>query len=643
VTRFTPTPPIDDSENTPTNPCASTQTLSLVDVARERISRRAVLRSSAGLLVLGGGAACTTSGAADDTGRSARSFTEIARGIDGTHHVPPEYEAQVLIRWGDAVFADSPVFDPAHQSADKQRRQFGYNNDFIGYWSLPAEGGFDERALLAINHEYTTTRLMFPGMGTTNGTDVTRDISEIELAAHGGSVIEVVRRGGAWAVRTDSHYNRRLTGDTPMKITGPAAGHPRLQTNADPTGRGVLGTLNNCAGGMTPWGTYLMSEENINGCFGGRLPDGHAEAANHKRMGVPGGWFGWWRHIPRFDVGQEPNEANRFGWIVEVDILDPTSTPLKRTALGRFKHEGAESVIAPDGRVVVYSGDDQRFEYAYKFVSSKAWKPNDRAWNMKLLEDGTLHVARFEADGVVHWLPLVFGEGPLTTANGFNSQADVLIETRRAADLLGATPMDRPEDFEPNPKTGRAYLTLTNNSERKPDQVNAANPRPSNRTGHIIEIIEPGGDFAATESRWEILVLCGNPAKDQPTWNPATSENGWFGSPDNVAVDPSGNLWVSTDGNDDTGAADGLWSLDTHGEARATGRNFFRAPAGAEVCGPRFSRDGSTLFIAVQHPGDTDGATFEAPGTSWPDFKSGIPPRPSIIAIRRKDGAPVSA
>jgi len=251
-------------------------------------------------------------------------------------------------------------------------------------------------------------------------------------------------------------------------------------------------------------------------------------------------------------------------------------------------------------------------------------------------------VARFDADGLVHWLPLIFGQWPLTPANGFASQADVLIETRRAADLLGATPMDRPEDFEPNPKTGRAYLTLTNNSERKADQVNAANPRANNRTGHIIEIIEPDGDFASTTSRWEILVLCGDPANDHATWNPATSEHGWFGSPDNVAVDPAGNLWVATDGNDDTGAADGLWSLGTHGQARATGRNFFRAPAGAEVCGPRFSADGATLFLAVQHPGDTEGATYESPGTRWPDIMPAAPPRPSVLAIRRRNGRAIS-
>jgi uncharacterized protein len=351
---------IDSSENQPTNPRELEGAASLADIVRERMSRRTVLRSGTGMLALVS-AACIKRGAGDGIDGDEKRFTEIARSIDGTHHVPPDYEAQVLVRWGDPIFPDSPDFDPTHQSAKKQRRQFGYNNDFIGYWPLSPERGFDERALLCINHEYTSTRLMFPGLASGNGPEITRDVCETELAAHGGSIIEVVRRGGAWAVRTDSRYNRRITADTPMEITGQAAGHPRLRTSADVSGRRVLGTLNNCAGGMTPWGTYLMSEENINGYFGGRLADSHPEAANHRRMGIPGGWFAWWRHVPRFDVGQEPNEANRFGWITEIDILDPASTPLKRTALGRFKHEGAESVIAPDGRVVLYSGDDQRF------------------------------------------------------------------------------------------------------------------------------------------------------------------------------------------------------------------------------------------------------------------------------------------
>ncbi|MEM6913714.1 MAG: alkaline phosphatase PhoX, partial [Pseudomonadota bacterium] len=311
----------------------------------------------------------------------------------------------------------------------------------------------------------------------------------------------------------------------------------------------------------------------------------------------------------------------------------------------RFKHEGAESVVAPDGRVVVYMGDDQRFDYVYKFISKDVYTLGDRDANMNLLDEGTLYVARFDADGTVVWLPIQFGQGPLTPENGFNSQADVLIEARRAADLLGATPMDRPEDVEPHPTKGRVYVMLTNNNQRTEEQVDAANPRASNTVGHIVEIIEPEGDFAATQSRWEILVRCGNPNDPEAgaTWNSATSENGWFGSPDNCAIDPNGRLWVSTDGNHVTGAADGLWALATDGAERGTGQAFFRTPIGAELCGPRFAPDGRTLFVAVQHPGDGRGATFEEPATRWPDFEEGRPPRPSVLAIRHENGEEIGS
>ena len=643
---------MDDGENRTVNPRIAAGAATIGDVITTRLSRRGFLGglgAVSGLALAGctsgqAAPAAIDAEAAEMMAQGAFGFDEIARGMDAGHHVAAGYDADVLIRWGDPLFADSPAFDPMNQTAAAQRRQFGYNNDYIGHVPLEVDAEGRERVILCVNHEYTSTNLMLPGVTAGYPASMTRELCEIEMAAHGGTILEIRKESGRWTPVVGSPFNRRITADTtPMQMTGPAAGSTRLQTTDDPTGTMVSGTMNNCAGGITPWGTYLMAEENFNGNFLGELPEGHREAENHKRYGVPSSWYQWGRFFDRYDVSKEPNEPNRFGWIVEVDPMDPSAVPKKRTALGRVKHEGAESVVAPDGRVVVYTGDDQRFDYVYKFVTKGKFVAGDKAANANLLDEGTLYVARFDADGTLAWLPLVFGTGPLTEENGFASQADVLIETRRAGDLLGATPMDRPEDVEPNPKTGRVYVMLTNNDRRTEAQVDAANPRASNRFGHIIEIIEPEGDFTSETSRWEILVKCGDPSIAQvgATWNPLTTENGWLASPDNCAIDPQGRLWISTDGNDDTGAADGLWALETDGQRRGTGRHFFRCPVGAEMCGPRFNDSGDALFLAVQHPGDTQGASFETPGTRWPDFSDAMPPRPSVVVVTKQGGGPI--
>lgn len=634
---------MDNSENQSSNPRIAVGAQTIDDLIQSRLSRRSFLAgaSAAAAATSLGCATYRQSPLLTETLREF-SFPEIARGADDTHHVPEGYAADIVLRWGDALFPDSLPFDPYHQTAAAQERQFGYNNDFIGFYPLSPTGEKSGRGLLCVNHEYTSTRLMFPQL---NGRVPTRSECEVEMAAHGGTIVEIEKdHTGVWQPVIGSKYNRRITaGSTPMILTGPAAGSDRLKTRDDPSGREVIGTMNNCAGGVTPWGTYLMAEENFNGYFLGALPEDHSERDNHKRYGVPGGWYQWGQYFDRFDTAKTPNEPNRYGWVVEVDILDPESKPKKRTAMGRFKHEGAENVVAPDGRVVVYMGDDQQFDYVYKFVTARVFNPDDRDANRDLLDEGTLYVARFDAEGTVEWLPLIFGEGPLTQANGFNSQADVLIETRRAADLLEATPMDRPEDVEPDHTTGRVYLMLTNNTRRTSEQTDPANPRADNAFGHIVEIIEPNGDFTSTKSRWEILVRCGDPANPEigATWNSATSENGWFGSPDNCAIDPQGRLWVATDGNGATGANDGLWALSTDGASRGTGRAFFRAPNGAEVCGPRFTPDGETVFLAVQHPGDGRQASFEEPTNRWPDFNEKMPPRPSVVAIRQTDSGKI--
>lgn len=593
---------------------------------------------------------------------SAFKFSELAHGVDATHHVAPGYSADVLIRWGDPVTADAPAFDPLNQTAAAQAKQFGYNCDFTGVVPLPGSADSANRALLCVNHEYTQPYLMVPNLVDQKAKDVrfkdmTKALVELEMAAHGASVVEVVKQGGKWAVVKDSRFNRRITADTPMRISGPAAGHDRMKTSYDAAGTMVRGTINNCAGGITAWGSYLTAEENFNGYFSGKI-DGHKEEANYKSYGVPGDSYAWGAFVDRFDVNKEENEPNRFGWIVEIDPYDANSTPVKRTALGRFKHEGAESIVNADGRVVVYTGDDERFAFVYKFVSAGRYNANDRAANFGLLDSGTLYVAKYTDDGKGEWMPLVYGQGPLTAANGFNSQADVLIETRKAARLLGATPMDRPEDVEANKRTNKVYVMLTNNSRRMPEQVDKINDRAGNLWGQVLEMTPAGNDHAATAFTWEVLVKAGDPkvAEVGAMWNAATTSNGWFACPDGCAIDHQGRLWITTDQGGGwkkaSGRVDGVYALDTEGAARGTSKLFYRVPIGAEMTGLSFASDDQTAFVAVQHPAADGGelwegfgkkSTYAEPATRWPDFDPKMPTRPSVVAITKVGGGVIGS
>ncbi|WP_119270287.1 PhoX family protein [Taklimakanibacter deserti] len=623
-------------------------------VLAERLSRRDLLRSGAAAAaasaIVPGFAGSIFGGEAMAGGtQSSLTFTELKRVYDKTHHVAPGFTAEVLLRWGDKLTADAAEFDPAQQSATSQARQFGYNNDFVGYLPLPFGSNSSEHGLLCVNHEYPSPHIMFPTLIVKDegvGKVLSQDQVEVLKAAIGHTVAEIEKKDGKWRLVANSPLNRRITAETEMVIAGPAAGHAQLKTSADPTGTKVKGTMANCGGGYTPWGTILTCEEFAYEFFGGDA----AKTANKEiaeRVGYePGDVYGFARFNDRFDVEKEPNEMNRFQWVVEIDPYEADSVPVKRTALGRMGHEGATVVVNKDGRVAVYMGDDDHQEYLYRFVSAKPFNASDRKANIGLLDEGELAVAKFEADGTLNWLPLVHGQGPLTPENGFADQGEVLIKTQLAADKLGATGMDRPEDFETNPVSGRVYAVLTKSNKRKPENLNAANPRPENKWGHIVELIPPGegkeADHTAAQYKWDILMLCGDPSKPETgaKFHPDTTADGFFMTPDNIAFDPKGRMFVATDGMNDFDLADGIFAVDTDGPARALPKALFCCPTDAEATGPAFTPDGATMFVSVQHPAEGS-PTIEAPTTRWPDFDDKIPPRPSVVVITRDGGGPI--
>jgi hypothetical protein len=626
------------------NPSAEPSIADLIDL---RLSRRAVLKGMAASGAFGLFGCATAGGTSAGDGSAPLTFAEVGRTTDDKHHVAAGYNAQVLIRQGDPIRKGAPLYRPGQQTGGEQEVQFGTDNDFIAYMPLPRGSASSTRGLLGVNHENHRAHLCFPGVSSK--TQLSRQQCEVQMAAQGFTVIEIAKEGNSWRLVEDSRYNRRISTGTAMRIAGPAAGSPRMQTNADPSGTRSFGTFNNCAGGTTPWGTMLTAEENFQNYFSGDGGKG-PEAAARKRYNITGRgrYADWGRYFDRFNLDKEPNEPNRFGWIVEIDPYDPSSTPVKRTALGRAAHECATHAVSHDGRVAIYSGDDSRMEYVYKFVTQGRFDAARLEANRDLLDQGTLYAARFEANGRMRWLPLVHGQGPLTAANGFNSQADVMIEARRAAGLLGATPMDRPEDVEAHPVTGRVYVVLTYNEQRKPDQVNVANPRGPNRHGHIIEIVPPlvGGkpDHTATECDWGFFLLGGDPAKPEhgARYASPVTANGWLAAPDNVAFDPKGRIWISTDGQDDwAGFNDSLYAAQVSGPNRGATRGFFNGPSGCEICGPCFTPDGKTLFLSIQHPGDDKGSSFDKPSTRWPDFRGDMPPRSSVLAITRADGGEI--
>ncbi len=601
----------------------------VVDTA---MSRRGFL---GGVLVFGSGAAALGAGAVRGSTtlkRPARGFPfdPVPSATDGTVHVPDGHDWQVLIRWGDPLFSDAEGYDVADGGpAEKSDLVFGENTDGMEAFF------FRGHQLIAVNHEYPNLRVNLPaaqGGAPANAQDV-RKLQNIQ----GVTVMEIAQSPDGWSVVRDSPFNRRIHQNTPMTIAGPARAHDLLKTEADPTGARSLGTINNCGAGKTPWGTFLTCEENFNGYFGSSDETARYDprtAEGFKRYGIRSASRNRYeRFDPRFDTARNPNEPHRFGWVVEIDPTDPNSTPVKRTGLGRLKHENAEVVLASDGRVVVYMGDDERGEYLYRYVSDGVYTPGGKTEG--LLDDGTLYVARFSDDMTGQWVPLT----PETT--GMDS-AEILIFARLAASKAGGTTMDRPEWVATSPVAVEAYCCLTNNKNRgvKPNAggddtgVNGPNPRAANKYGQIVRWRPAGGDHAADTFDWDLFVMAGNPTVHSDAYAGSANVNAGnlFNAPDGMAVDSTGLVWIQTDGND-SNAGD----FAGHGNNQmlvgdpVTGEiaRFLTGPKGCEVTGLCWSSDRRTMFVGIQHP--------DAP---FPDGEGNLP-RSSIIAIRRQDGSSI--
>jgi secreted PhoX family phosphatase len=633
------------------------------------LSRRALLGlGAAGALAIAVGAfrgetPASAPGAAGPAGAGAsfgrpgtaglafEPIAPVARTVDA-FTVPDGYTWTPIIRWGDPLFSSAPAFDILAQTPEAQARQFGYNCDYLDILADP----HGKRGVLVSNHEYVNPGIMFP---PSSDPAELRRRGDIYKAAQGLTVVELERRrtGQPWSYVIDGRRNRRITVETVFELTGPAAGSDLVKTADDPEGRWVRGTLGNCAGGTTPWGTILSGEENFNGYFAWAADtDGQRRYQSSASTSTSTGWE---TYDPRFNAHDPAfvNEPNRFGYIVEIDPDDPRSTPRKHTAMGRMKHEGANVIVGRDRRVVAYMGDDERNDYLYKFVSKNKMS-GSRKKNMQLLAEGDLYVARFtgdspaseitgtgmlpadgQFDGSGEWIPLT--QNGKSVVPGFTTE-QVLVYTRLAADAVGATKMDRPEDVEPNPHTGKVYVALTNNSQRgTASPLDEANPVTGNRYGHVIEITETAGQSGTTFG-WGILLLCGDPATNANTYFAGFPPElvSPISCPDNVAFDSQGNLWISTDGAPSTiGYNDALYKVPLEGPERGHVQQFLAVPRDAETCGPVIHDREGLVFVAVQHPGEE--GTFAAPTSLFPDYGSAEPgdvpnaPRPSVVQVYR--------
>lgn len=596
-------------------------------VVERALSRRGFL---SGLLVMGSGAAVMGTGLLNSTAAQAMSpksrfaFKPIPIQTDYTVHVPEGYTWEVLVKWGDPLFSGVPEFDHAAGGLDAENtaKAFGENTDGMELFLI------GDKQVLVVNHEYANTKTNLPNHvdGKAGSAEDVLKLQNLQAIA----VVEVAEGEDGWSVVVDSPFNRRLTHNSPMTISGPAAGSDLLKTEADPTGTQSLGTFNNCGSGRTPWGTYLTCEENFNGYFGSTDPD-FERPADFVRYGVGlEGRYGYENFDERFDISKNPNEPHRAGWIVEIDPSDASSTPVKRTALGRFKHENAASAVAPDGRVVVYMGDDERGEFMYKYVSNDVYVPGGDT--STLLDDGQLYVAKFNDDGTGMWIALT------PEATGMSAE-EILIYSRMAGSAVGATTMDRPEWVAVNPVAVEGYCCLTNNRNRgvKPNaggddtSANGPNPRDANNYGQIVRWYPEGDDHAADAFTWDLYVMAGNPTvhDDAYAGSDNVNEGNLFNSPDGMQFDSSGIVWIQTDGNDDNeGDFAGMGNNQMLAGDPVTGQieRFLTGPQGSEVTGLTWSADRRTMFVGIQHPGGF-----------FPGVEGDLP-RSAIVAVKREDG-----
>ncbi|MDO9237696.1 MAG: PhoX family phosphatase [Aquabacterium sp.] len=629
--------------------------------------------------------------------------------------VPTGYTANVFVAWGDAIMpGGTPFVGNASETAAQQAKQFGAHNDGMHFFPFVGTGGVpvSDRGVLCVNNEYTHEEILFTDGQVGAGYTIAK--TRKSQAAHGVSILEARRVAGKWSVVKTSPYGRRITANTKMRVSGPAAGHALLKSNEytitdaatvatgnQLDGFTAYGTVNNCANGITPWGTYLTCEENWNGNFGSNsaVPSAASGDAGKllNRYGVVAAGFGYRWHTtdPRWDVVTNPNETNLFGWVVEIDPFNPSAMPVKRTALGRFKHESAQYVVDSQNKVGMYMGDDERNEYIYKFVCSGAFNPTNRAANRNLLDSGTLYAARFNANLTGEWLPLLPGtiglnglalrDNPnFSGANDAEVLAKILIKTRMAADAVGATMMDRPEWTGARPRIGgfdevEVYCTLTNNNRRgttpasviaqdgsttaataRPP-VDAANPSADNVYGHIIRWRETGKTVTSTTFSWDLFAQAGDTATTKvakPTndykGNIVDAPNGSadYGAPDGLWFDYFGRLWVQTDqigdGSGDFVNIGGNMMVCADPNTGET-RRFLTSPNKCEVTGVTMTPDGKTMFVGVQHPGEDSFAANPTQFSNWPqgqyaveaDGVTALPagrPRSSVVVITKDNG-----